>query len=183
MTNSPGQIRSGGHPAVLKPIDSEAALVVVRNNQIDMRQGPKTAVCIMTGNGNEESFTYIEKNTCIMKDQFAAVLGGWAGTPGFFNPSYMQNATIRTNRFLGRAHLGFAMINFTFLKIPNMTLINKGHDNVFYDNDMRVFRATRATVDLGALTRDNIIIDDLRGKVVNRGFHNTVETRPYARIG
>jgi hypothetical protein len=183
LTNSPGYVVHGGHPAAIKPIDDEASLIVVRNNQIDARQAPRTGVCIMTGNSNDESTTVIENNTCVMNGQFAAILGGWAGTPNFFNASYMQNATVRGNRFLGRASLGFALMNFTYLNNRDMTLMNKGHDNVFYNNDLRAFRATKAAVVLSPLTHDNLVIDDLNGKVVNRGLHNTVETRPYSRIG
>jgi len=183
LTDTPGEVRHGGHPAAIKPLDSEATLVVIRNNEVDMRAAPLTSVCIMTGNGNEESLTLIEDNTCVMNRQFAAILGGWAGTPNFFNPSYMQNATIRGNRFVGRAHLGIALKNFTFLNDPDMTLINKGHDNVLYNNDARAFRTLRAAIDLGVMTHDNVVVDDFRGRVVNRGFHNFVQERPYAPMG
>jgi hypothetical protein len=176
MTKSPGEIRRGGHPAAIKPLDSEAALVIIRNNTVDMRKAPPTAVCMMTGNSNEESLTLIEGNTCAINRQFAVLLGGWAGTPNFFNPSYMQNAVIRDNRFLGIAHLGIALMNFTYLNNKEMTLINKGHDNIVYDNNVRFFKAVRAAVDLGVATRDNIIIDTFRGPVVNRGVSNTIET-------
>lgn len=180
LTNTPGEVRHGGHPAAIKPLDSEATLVVIRNNTVDMSDAPPSAVCVMTGNSNEESLTLIEDNTCIMNRQFAAVLGGWAGTPNFFNPSYMQNATIRGNRFLGIAHLGIALLNFTYLRNTDMTLVNKGHDNIAYNNDVRAFRSVRAAIDLGVMTRDNLIVDDFRGRIVNRGFHNTVEPLPYA---
>ncbi len=183
LTKSPGLVRHGGHPAAIKPLDSEAALVIIRGNRVDMRPGPRTGVCIMTGNSNKLSATRIVDNTCIMNGQFAAILGGWAGNPGFFNPSFMQNATIRENQFVGRSLFGYALLNFSFLNNSDMALDNKGHDNVFYNNEVRAFVATRAAVDLGLLTRDNIVVDDLRGRVVNRGFHNTVEPRPYARIG
>ena len=181
LTNTPGFVRHGGHPAAIKPLDSEAALVVVRDNQVDMRKAHRTAVCILTGNSNDESTTLIENNTCVMGGQFAAILGGWAGTPNFFGPSYMQNASIRNNRFVGRAHVGLGLMNFTYLKNADMTLINKGHDNVFYNNDVRAFRTSKAAIYLSALTRDNIVIDDLRGRVVNRGIQNSIDTRPYSR--
>ena len=183
LTDTPGEVRHGGHPAAIKPLDSEATLVVIRNNQVDMRNAPLTAVCIMTGNSNDESLTLIEDNTCTMNRQFAAILGGWAGTPNFFNPSYMQNATIRGNRFLGIAHLGIALMNFTYLRNTDMTLINKGHDNIAYNNDVKSFRTVRAAVDLGVMTRDNLIVDDFRGRIVNRGFHNTVDPLPYSPTG
>ncbi|CAB4897544.1 unannotated protein [freshwater metagenome] len=182
LTDTPGFILHGGHPAAIKPIDAEAALIVIQNNQIDARNAPRTGVCIMTGNTNKESTTLIERNTCVMNGQFAAILGGWAGTPNFFNASYMQNATIRENRFLGRADLGFALLNFTYLKNSDMTLINKGHDNVLYNNDVRLFRATKAAVSLGLFTHDNLIVDDLRGDVVNRGMKNTIVRRPYSPL-
>ena len=95
----------------------------------------------------------------------------------------MQNATIRGNRFLGVAHLGIALLNFTYLRNTDMTLINKGHDNIAYNNDVRAFRSVRAAVDLGVMTRDNLIVDDFRGRIVNRGFHNTVDPLPYAPNG
>lgn len=183
LTNSPGLVRHGGHPAAIKPLDSEAALVIVRDNSIDMRQGPRTGVCVMTGNSNEASATRINGNTCTMDGQFAAILGGWAGTPGFFNPSYMQNANMRENRFFGRGLFGVALLNFSFLTIPDMTLINKGHDNVVYNNDVKLFRATRNAVDLGLLTRDNVVVEDFRGSIRDRGYHNTIDLRPYSRIG
>jgi hypothetical protein len=177
LTKSPGEIRRGGHPAAIKPLDSEAALVIIRNNTVDMRKAPPTAVCMLTGNSNEESLTLIEGNTCAINRQFAVLLGGWAGTPNFFNPSYMQNAVIRDNRFLGIAHLGIALVNFTYLRNAEMTLINKGRDNIAYDNDVRAFRAVRAAVDLGIATRDNIIIDIFRGRIVNRGVSNTIDSK------
>jgi hypothetical protein len=118
-----------------------------------------------------------------MNGQFAAILGGWAGTPGFFNPSYMQNANIRENRFIGRGLFGVALVNFSFLKIPDMTLINKGHDNVVYNNDVKLFRASRHAVELGLLTRDNVLVEDFRGSIRDRGYHNTIDLRPYSRIG
>jgi hypothetical protein len=183
LTNSPGLVRHGGHPAAIKPIDSEAALVIIRGNRIDMSDGPRTGVCIMTGNANDLGSTRIVDNTCVMKGQFAAVLGGWAGTPGFFNPSYMQNTTVHSNRFLGRAMFGFALRNFTFLQDPTMTLANLGHDNVVYNNDARAFIATRAAVDLGLMTRNNVVINDFRGDVVDRGVKNTVDTQPNSRTG
>ncbi len=177
LTRTPGEVRHGGHPAALKPLDSEATLVVVRGNRIDMRNAPLSAVCIMTGNSNDESLTLIEGNTCIMNRQFAAILGGWAGTPNFFNASYMQNATIRENRFVGIGHLGIALKNFTYLNNADMTLINKGHDNVAYNNDLRAFRTVRAEVDLGIMTHDNVFVDPFRGRVVDLGTDNTVLRR------
>ncbi|MBT5806426.1 MAG: hypothetical protein HOI16_03915 [Actinobacteria bacterium] len=183
LTKSPGLVRHGGHPAAIKPLDSEAALVIVRDNSIDMRQGPKTGVCVMTGNSNKASATRINGNTCNMKGQFAAILGGWAGTPGLFNPSYMHNASIRENRFIGRGLFGVALLNFSFLKIRDMALINKGHDNVVYNNDVKLFRASRHAVELGLLTRDNVVVEDFRGSIRDRGYHNTIDLRPYLRIG
>jgi hypothetical protein len=88
----------------------------------------------------------------------------------------MQNAIIRRNRFLGIAHLGIALKNFTYLRNADMTVINEGHDNIAYDNDVRGFTAVRAAVDLGIATHDNIIIDDFRGRIVNRGVSNTIES-------
>ena len=176
LTQTPGEVRRGGHPAAIKPLDSEAALVIIRNNVVDMRQATRTAVCLLTGNSNEQSLTLIEGNTCTVNRQFAVLLGGWAGTPNFFNPSYMQNAIIRRNRFLGIAHLGIALKNFTYLRNADMTVINEGHDNIAYDNDVRGFTAVRAAVDLGIATHDNIIIDDFRGRIVNRGVSNTIES-------
>ena len=64
-----------------------------------------------------------------------------------------------------------------------MTLINKGHDNVVYNNDVKLFRATRNAVDLGLLTRDNVVVEDFRGSIRDRGYHNTIDLRPYSRIG
>jgi ribulose-5-phosphate 4-epimerase/fuculose-1-phosphate aldolase len=78
---------------------------------------------------------------------------------------------------------GFALRNFTFLQDPTMTLANMGHDNVVYNNDARAFIATRAAVDLGLMTRNNVVINDFRGDVVNRGVKNTVDTQPNSRTG
>jgi len=180
-TKAPGFVRHGGHPAAIKPIDAEATLIVIRDNWIDSRKAYRSAVCIMTGDGNDDSATIVEGNTCLLNGQFAAILGGWAGTPNFFNPFYLQNATIRGNRFVGKALLGIALMDFTYLRNDAQAVVNRGHDNVMYRNDVSRFVATRAAVYLGPQTHDNVIVEDVRGRLVDQGTDNTVDRRPYAR--
>jgi hypothetical protein len=128
----------------------------------------------MTGNINPASTTLIEGNTCLMNGQFAAILGGWAGTPGFFLPSFLHNATITGNTFRGKALLGVAWLDFTYLKNASQTLINAASGNVMVANNDSGFVATRAAVNLGPATHGNSIVQGMRGHVVDQGVGNTV---------
>ena len=174
LTASPGFTRHGGHPAAIKPLDAEASRIIIRGNRIDTRQAPPSAVCVMTGNINPASTTLIEGNTCLMNGQFAAILGGWAGTPGFFLPSFLHNATIPGNTFRGKALLGVAWLDFTYLKNASQTLINAASGNVMVANNDSGFVATRAAVNLGPATHGNSIVEGMRGHVVDQGVGNTV---------
>ena len=174
QTNTPGFKRHGGHPVAIKPIDNEAARVFILRNDIDSRAAYRTAACIMTGDSNPASKTVIAGNVCEMNGQFAAILGGWAGTPNFFQPFFMQNTTIVRNIFLGKALLGIALMDFTYLDNAAMTLTNAGHANSVHDNYATGFLATRAAVFLGPQTTANTIVEDMRGAIVDQGAGNTV---------
>ena len=174
FTSSPGFRRNGGHPAAIKPVNIEAKSVIITDNRIDIRRGWASGSCIMTGNSNESSSTLIQGNVCAMHGQFAAILGGWAGTPGFFGPFYMRNTTIGQNVFKGTALLGLALLDFTFLNQASMAEVNKGHNNVMYDNSFKQFIASRAIVYLGSSTYDNrLAVGDI-GAIVNLGKGNKV---------
>jgi len=177
QTKSPGFKRYGGHPVAIKPIDIEAARVFILGNDIDTRQAPSTAVCVMTGDRNPASKTVIAGNVCRMNGQFAAILGGWAGTPGFFLPFAMQNTTITQNFFIGKALLGIALMDFTYLNNPAMALINKGHANNVHNNYGSGFLATKAAVFLGPQTTGNTIDNNMRGGIIDQGIGNTVTTK------
>ena len=174
QTKTPGFKRHGGHPVAIKPIDVEAANIFILGNDIDSRQAPKSAVCIMTGDKNPASKTVIAGNLCVMNGQFAAVLGGWAGTPGFFQPFFMQNTTIVRNIFLGKALLGIGLMNFTYLNNAAMTLTNTGHANNVHDNYGSGFLGVKAAIFLGPQTTGNTIVNNMRGGVIDQGTGNTV---------
>jgi hypothetical protein len=135
---------------------------------------PPSAVCVLAGNSNRDSTTLIEGNTCRMNGQFAAILGGWAGTPGFFRPSFLHDATITRNTFRGNALLGVAWLDFTYLRNASQTLVNRASGNVMVANRDNGFRATRAAVELGPSTFGNRIVEGMRGRVVDNGSGNTV---------
>ncbi len=177
QTNTVGFKRHGGHPVAIKPIDVEAAKIFILGNDIDTRQAPMTAVCMMTGDSNPASQTIIAGNLCMMNGQFAAILGGWAGTPGFFQPFFMQNATIVHNIFLGKSLLGIGLMDFTYLNSPAMTLVNTGHANSVHDNYGSGFLATKAAVFLGPQTTGNTIVNNMRGGIIDQGTGNTVTTK------
>jgi hypothetical protein len=178
MTATPGFVRHGGHPAAIKPLDAEASRVIIRGNSVDSRVAPPSAVCVLAGNSNRDSTTLIEGNTCRMNGQFAAILGGWAGTPGFFLPSFLHDATITRNTFRGNALLGVAWLDFTYLRNASQTLVNRASGNVMVANRDNGFRATRAAVDLGPSTSGNRIVEGMRGRVVDSGSANTVISAP-----
>ena len=177
QTKTPGFKRHGGHPVAIKPIDVEATKIFILGNDIDSRQAPRSAVCIMTGDRNPASKTVIAGNLCEMNGQFAAVLGGWAGTPGFFQPFFMQNTTIIRNIFLGKALLGIGLMDFTYLNNAGMMLTNTGHANSVHDNYGSGFLGVKAAVFLGPNTAGNTIVNNMRGGVMDQGTGNTVTTK------
>ena len=183
LTNAPNLKRHGGHPAAIKPIDAQAKLIVIQDNSIDCRNAYPTAIGIMTGNSNANSKTIIENNHCQMNHQFAGILGGWAGTPGFFDPFYMQNAEIRNNTFSGHALFGLAWLDFNFVNskgvpVADMAVVNKASNNVVEGTDLSDFSWARAAAYLGPSTHNNTLTGPFRGRVrnpvKNDGTDNTI---------
>lgn len=166
----------GGHPAVLKVIGSKAKHVLIANNQVKLR-GQPTAICIMPGLTNEEGTMLIEGNYCNMSGQFAAVLAGWAGFPGFFPPFYLQNSTLRNNVFEGWAQYGVAFSDFLFDPSSSQDEWNFGNGNLFEGNNFRSLRTDGVALFFGESTRSNLFIGDPNGVVVDLGTDNRVLPR------
>ncbi len=93
---------------------------------------------------------------------------------GFFLPSFLHNATITGSTFRGKALLGVAWLDFTYLRNTSQTLINAASGNVMVANNVSGFVATRAAANLGPATHGNSIVEGMRGHVVDQGVGNAV---------
>lgn len=174
-TSAAGIPEKGGHPVALKVIANTADEVIIEGNDIETRDHP-TGACIMSGLLNFDGRTVIRGNRCDMDGQFAAILGGWAGTPGFFPPFYLHHAEITDNRFEGNALFGAVFVDYRFdPPSPGADLHNEAHANLFQDNDWSRFQAGRSTMYFGLSSHDNVVRDTLPGAVEDYGIDNRFE--------
>ena len=173
LTKSPGLVGIGGHPAVLKVIGSEASQVLIADNDVTL-SGWHTAICIMPGLTNRAGTMQIRNNYCQMSGQFAALLAGWAGTPGFFPPFYLQNSVVENNVFEGTAQYGVAFADFAFLPARVADEVNRGNNNLFQGNSFLGLETSQAALYFGPRTRENVFIGDPNGRVIDRGRRNQI---------
>ena len=182
--------RKGGHPAAIKPVGTQAATIVIRNNTIDGRAAAASAVCIMVGtNLNTQSSTVVSGNTCWQSGQFSAFMGGWAGTPLFFAPFWLNDALVFGNTFSGSSFLGFAFLNFTYASpLPNVVDVqsdsfNRARGNIIAQNDLSSWFSTEADISLGPLTSGNVFRGAFSGIVTDLGTLNVVSQDRRKRRG
>ena len=172
----------GGHPASIKMAGNDVRTMSIRDNDVVTGGGTSTAVCIMQYEPVASVYptrsTSITGNRCRMSHIFAGLLAGWAGTPGFFEPGILQNATVADNSFTGSASFGIAALDFRVRLAPAQDLVNTSNHNVFRGNDLSGFTPGQASLYLGPSTHDNTFHGDPHGPVVNRGTNNHIVVTP-----
>jgi hypothetical protein len=177
----------GGHPAAVKLAGNDVARVTIENNNVTLRGGSHTMVCIMQylagpsgpAGARQAGSTRISGNSCTMRRHiFAGILGGWAGSGRFFPPGPMDNATVTNNTLTGTASFGISMMDFTVPVDPASNLVNTSNGNLFARNDLSHFTPGVASLYLGPSTHDNTFIGNPHGPVIDHGTNNHIITPP-----
>lgn len=177
LASPSGVAGTGGHPAAVKVAGASARTLSIEDNVVTVN-GWATAVCIMPGLVNAESRTVIRGNRCAMSGQFAALLGGWAGNPGFFPPFFLRNALVEDNDFRGEAELGIGFLDWTYRPAASASLVNEASGNVLRGNRMQALRTNQAAVYFGEHTHDNVFVGHPHGAVIDLGTGNVVRGAP-----
>jgi hypothetical protein len=170
----------GGHPAAIKLVGNEALYNLVDENQVDTAVADASAVCILTGtNLNLASTTRVSKNTCTMNGQFGAFVGGWAGTPLFFPPFWVNDMFFVENVLNGSAKFGVSFMNFTYIvngvPLESQTSVSRSHGNFIVNNDMSRFETSHADLFFDVSTSNNVAIGEFRGSIINLGEQNEIQ--------
>lgn len=173
-----------GHPAAMKIVGNEEARLLVTNNVVTVTGSP-SAVAVLAGNRNPASFSRYKRNRFEMRGvnlpllrPRVAFLGGYPAIPGFFPESYLQNALITENEFVGAANYAMGFVDMRWLLLPpppiGPSLVNEATGNRIIDNDFSGFTSREATLVFGESTFENLFVGDPNGDIVDLGTDNLI---------
>lgn len=170
---------AGGHPAAIKIIGNEALYTLVEDNRVDLSLADTGAVCVMTGTvENSDASIRVSGNSCIMNGQFSALLGGWAGTPGFFPASWIDHLVFSSNILHGHAFFGAAFMNFTYsvagVVLPSQTSVSRSRSNFIFGNNWSKFKSEVADLFFDVSTVSNSAWGTFSGQVIDLGTQNHI---------
>lgn len=182
--NSLRGAEQAGHPAAMKLVGNEEARLLVTDNVISVTGSP-SAVAVLAGNRNPDSVSKYRRNrfeirgvnTPLLRPR-VAFLGGYPAIPGFFPQSYLQNALITENEFVGAANYAMAFVDMRWLPLPpppiGPSLVNEANGNRIIDNDFSDFTSRGGTLVFGESTFENLFVGDPNGDIVDLGTDNLI---------
>ena len=171
----------GGLPTALALRDDDFTDITVRNNDITSVGGAPSTDCMLLEfplhSVHPSRSAIITGNRCDMQGGFAAMQLGWIGLQvANFNPGIFDNAVVNNNTFVGTASFGIAALDLRILvpRLAKNSLINTSNNNVFANNDLSHFTASKASLYLGPETYNNTFIGNPHGLVVDKGTGNRI---------